>query len=330
MENLPNNYIKNLAKRYPLTLKDRRVAAVFLCILMTSIILLITTYSYRPSTPQEIASTPVTVRKNVSDFIEGELIGKNILVWDVRNNVALYGKNEYEVKPLASITKVLTAVTALESIPDSTIITMQQEFLKEEGDAGLIEGESWNLRDLLKFSLVMSSNDAAAAIGATAGVLYSGAPTYELGRLNFVEQMNIQAQKIGMSSATFSNETGLDVTEELSGGYASAYDVAKLFSYALTNYDDVLYSTRRDTITVSSLSNILHRVDNTNLAVNSIPNIIASKTGFTDLAGGNLAVVIDPNIGTPIVIVVLDSSVQGRFRDVENLAQATISYLNQE
>ena len=80
-------------------------------------------------------------------------------------------------------------------------------------------------------------------------------------------------------------------------------------------------------LTVRSKEGFEHHLRNTNQIVNSLPNIVGSKTGFTEVAGGNLAVVIDPALNTPVVIVVLGSSKDGRFKDVERLTNATLDYL---
>jgi D-alanyl-D-alanine carboxypeptidase len=67
---------------------------------------------------------------------------------------------------------------------------------------------------------------------------------------------------------------------------------------------------------------------NTNKAIDLLPNVIASKTGFTDLAGGNLVVAFDAGIAHPIIIAVLGSSFDGRFDDMTKLVNSTIEYLS--
>jgi D-alanyl-D-alanine carboxypeptidase len=90
----------------------------------------------------------------------------------------------------------------------------------------------------------------------------------------------------------------------------------------------MLYTTSLDQISIKSSNGFYHKIENTNTIVGELPNILASKTGFTDLAGGNLAVIIDPSLNRPILIVVLGSTKEGRFQDVSNLAQKTIEYLS--
>ena len=68
---------------------------------------------------------------------------------------------------------------------------------------------------------------------------------------------------------------------------------------------------------------------NTNIDVEKIPGLLASKTGYTTLAGGNLVVAFDASIGRPIIVVVLGSSQEGRFKDVQSLVNASIKYVSQ-
>jgi D-alanyl-D-alanine carboxypeptidase len=98
-------------------------------------------------------------------------------------------------------------------------------------------------------------------------------------------------------------------------------------SYIISNYPDLLESTKNLEKNISS-KNFVHKAVNTNEIVNKIPNIIASKTGFTDKAGGNLLVVFDAGVNRPISIIVLGSTINGRFEDVLKLASSTIYALD--
>jgi D-alanyl-D-alanine carboxypeptidase len=103
-------------------------------------------------------------------------------------------------------------------------------------------------------------------------------------------------------------------------------DIATLFEYVLKYEPELFEATTDDTATVISTNGINHNIENTNEIINELPNVIASKTGFTDVAGGNLAVIIDPGLNRPVVIVVMGSSKDGRFKDVERLSSATLEY----
>ena len=98
--------------------------------------------------------------------------------------------------------------------------------------------------------------------------------------------------------------------------------MAMLFEYALKNYPEVLEATRYKNLHFASTEKI-YSVENTNVIVDQIPNLIASKTGYTDLAGGNLIIAFDAGLGRPIIITVLGSTEEGRFADVLKLVEAT-------
>ena len=287
-----------------------------------------------PTLPDELPLSVAAVRP--SPFDEINLEAKAAIVFDALENKIIYSLNSEEQLPLASLTKIMTAVIAREILPDYTTITIDSDSIKKEGDSGLRVGEKWRVRDLLDFTLLVSSNDGAASLAAAAGAVSSGGGPNTEGLVNevvvkekdFASQMNEKARSLGLVQTYFMNETGLDLQTQVSGSYGSARDVANLLVYAVEKYPDLFEATRQLVFKVSSLDGKNREAKNTNEAVLKIPGLIASKTGFTDLAGGNLAVLMDAGLGHPIAIVVLGSSEQGRFVDVEKLASTTISFLN--
>lgn len=264
---------------------------------------------------------------NPANPFEGiELAARAAIVFDMREGKVIFSKNSEEVLPLASLAKVMAALTAVELVPDYTTVTMTREYLLEEGDVGFLADEKWKLGDLLAASLISSSNDGMRAVAAAAAASISAGDTETAHKL-FVSEMNKKAVEIGLSKAYFENENGLDKNNDISGAYGSARDIAELFGYALENHGDIFEPTKYEELTFISLSNIKHYMKNTNPALNSLPGLIASKTGFTDLAGGNLAVVVDVGLEGPYVISVLGSTYDGRFTDVEKLSDALGEYV---
>jgi D-alanyl-D-alanine carboxypeptidase len=263
-----------------------------------------------------------------SPFEKVTILGKAAYVFDVTKNRILYKKNEFEQLPLASLTKLMTALTAYDLMPSDSEVTIKKEFLSEDGDNGLLANESWKLKDLLDFSLVVSSNDGARSIASVVGAANLKTNDYDLGRKDFISKMNQKAQELGLKQMYFTNETGLD-QDYVSGGYGSALDVEKLFQYIIQNKPEVISATKFSDIKIESMDNKSHKAQNTNVDVNTIPGLIGSKTGYTALAGGNLAVAFDPSIGRPIIVVVLGSTPDGRFKDVEALVKASLEYVKE-
>ena len=280
------------------------------------------------SLPIEDAALTATGRHPFDDV---RISAKAAIVKDLNTGRILYEKNSYEPLPLASLTKVLTALTATEILTEynKDIVQINWNHLQEEGDEALVAGEHFTVHDLLDLTLVTSSNDGAHALAAVSGTFIKKADVPQTPEEAFIARMNTVAQKIGMKDSRFFNETGLDEDEAARepGAIGSVRDIATLFDYVLEHTPELLEATRASALTVRSKEGYVHHLKNTNEVVDSLPNILGSKTGFTNTAGGNLAVVIDPAFNQPIVIVVLGSSKEGRFKDVERLTTATLEQL---
>ncbi len=280
------------------------------------------------SIKNSILSATSTGQKNAPQkpdfFADIPLEAKAAIVWDARDNRVLFAKNEKVQLPIASLAKIMTAYMALGA--GEAIATVSRQAVGEEGDSGLLVGEKWNLPDLVKLTLVSSVNDGADSIAAA----WVGAEKTKGNEASFVDAMNAQARNFGLSQTYFLNETGLDISTETAGAYGSAEDIAKLFYKTVTAYPAIFEATSRLELTAYSLERKKHVVTNTNGDVEKITGIIASKTGFSALSGGNLAVIIDAGLNHPVVITVLGSSFNGRFSDVEKLVAAAILAVSNE
>lgn len=274
---------------------------------------------------EEIYST-----KTENPFETISLVARAAYVVALKTGTVLYAKNENEKLPLASVTKLMTALLARENMPESVIITLTKDDLAAEGDSGLLMGEKWRLGDLLDATLIISSNDGAHAIAGFVGANGhpENFPDMNVARNHFTQMMNQKATALNLDQMQFYNESGLDLNDGknskpvLSGGYGSARNVADLITELWRKYPGTLEGTARKEENISSESKISHYFPNTDEIVGHIPGLIASKTGFTDLAGGNLAVIFDRGIGDPVVVVVLGSGYKERFDDVQKLVTA--------
>ncbi|MDO8183785.1 MAG: serine hydrolase [bacterium] len=253
----------------------------------------------------DIDDRPQTYYAN--PFAKLNLTAKAAVLYDPEKNEIIYAKNAYQPLPLASITKLMTALVASDLVGNEAIVAVSAETLKTEGDSGLLRDEIWSLKKLIDFTLVSSSNDGAAALAAVAS---TG---------DFVNQMNKEAVTLGLTATTFTNPTGLDLTLGTGVNQGSALDVARLMSYLLKTKPELLADTGEQQISVASENNLNHIAVNTNTLVGHLPGLFASKTGFTDLAGGNLVVAVDIGLNQPVIAVVLGSTEEGRFTDIEAL-----------
>lgn len=282
---------------------------------------------------EEITKLQVVEEVQPSPYDDVVLSARSAFVYDVNEEKVLFAKNERDIVPLASVTKLMTALVAHTHIPDYNQITISAEALNEEGDSGLYINETWRPYDLIGYTLLVSSNDGAHAVASVGGARLlsekndvSSSTPREL----FVDEMNNTARSLGLEDLHFFNETGLDVGENSAGAYGSAQDIGKLLAYMTNEVPEVLEATRYDSLSYASLENLPHIATNTNIIARAIPGLIGSKTGFTDLAGGNLAITFDAGLGYPIVVVVLGSTIDERFTDTEALVWATLESLAQQ
>lgn len=290
-------------------------------------ILVVTFCTYNLLTKPATTPAPQKVVKVSHAFDNLTLEAKSVYVFDLEQNKVIFQKNALAQLPLASLTKLMTALVATELLPKNSDITINKNFLAEDGDTGLLDGETWNLKNLLDFSLVVSSNDGARAIASVAGAFEANTTDYNIGLKDFISKMNAEAKRLGLAETYFVNESGLDESDTQSGGYGSAVDVANLLKYILANKPELLEATKLTSSTFDS-SLGAHTAVNTDTEISKIPGLIASKTGYTTLAGGNLAIAFDAGLGHPIIAVVLGSSQDGRFSDMSQLVKATLSYVN--
>lgn len=228
------------------------------------------------------------------------------VVYDPSSGNVLFAKNAQAQLPLASLTKLATAYAALSVGNAEQSVEIALRDLKSEGDTGLRAGDIWRLADLVAFGLTTSSNDAMAAVASA------------LSGQDIVEEMNREAQNAHLEQTYFLNPTGLDISSSTAGAYGSALDVAHLVDMLLRQYPSVFQATT-DEPKLSGSSG--KGAEATTQPLWDMPGLIAAKTGYTDLAGGNLAVAVDLGLGEPVVVVVLGSTQEGRFSDVRTLVE---------
>jgi len=252
------------------------------------------------------------------------LTGDAAYAMDLKSGKVLYQKNADTRMPLASLTKLMTALTASETLGGDDIVTISKAALAPEGDSGLQIGEEWFAKDLIDFTLVTSSNDGAHALALAAQEKIGGTPE------GFIARMNAKAVTLGMTQTFFTDDTGLDISENSASAFGSARDAGTLFAYIAKTKPRLIERTTVASDTFVSLSGISHRGTNTSAVISRLPGAIGSKTGFTDLAGGNLGVIFEPLPGRPVVAVVLGSTREGRDADMRILAPALKTSLRRE
>lgn len=245
------------------------------------------------------------------------------IVIDLTTGQTLYAKNADTQLPLASLTKVATALAVSEVLDPKSTITIPYDTAPPGSYQRLGKGETWEVWKVINFTLVASSNEGAEILASAADrairAKYSGAPDHDA----TLWRMNRLASELGLTHTYFLNASGLDVSTTQSGAYGSARDVAHLLAYAASTSPEVFAGTTQGGLLLASEEGQKTSAINTNEALGAIPGLILGKTGYTDLAGGNLGIVFDVGLAHPVVAVVMSSTREGRFTDMKSLVGAT-------
>lgn len=301
-------------------------SGAFLAVAMQGIFSYFVSYTSSQSKEKQIVVEEIRAEPLVNPFQNITLMARAVYVANLSTGEVIYSKNENEKLPLASITKLMTAFVAREQMNESVILTVLPDDLLAEGDSGLHAGERWRLGDILSMMLLVSSNDSARAVATFVGSSgqVDAIQSKALAREHFIQKMNETATSLKLPSMQFFNESGLDVSPTQNGGYGSAKDVAVLFTQIWKKYPGIVEPTSKREMKIKSQDRLVHNLVNTNDIVGHIPGLIASKTGFTDLSGGNLAVIFDKGVGDVYVAVVLGSGYKERFYDMQKLVSSVV------
>jgi len=236
------------------------------------------------------------------------LDAKSVILYDVKSSKDLFGKKIKEKLPIASLTKVFTAVVVWENFSPNDIVTVYPTAVNVDGERrGLYVDETLSVSSLIQLMLIESSNDAAYAL-----------MDYSTSRgIDLMAEMNKKALELGMHDTYFADPAGLDDT-----GYSTTSDLIKGVKYAL-RYDAIWGFSRKATATiVSTDGKIVHEIKNTDQLLGVLSGIVGGKTGYTDSALGCMILIVDvpAQAGVPsnqIIAIILGS--HNRFGDMTNL-----------
>lgn len=195
----------------------------------------------------------------------GAVSAQSAIVLDALTGEALFEQNADEVLPMASTTKIMTVLVALESGDLDRVYTVKKEYTLVEGSSMYLkEGEKISLRDTLYGLMLMSGNDAALAVAGECG-----------GQEAFVEAMNEKALELGLANTHFDNPNGLDSENH----HTTARELAKLTAYAMENEDF------RQIVGTAAYTMEGRTMTNHNKLLRLYPDAVGVKTGFTKRSG---------------------------------------------
>lgn len=236
-----------------------------------------------------IGQTKAHLSKIISLQEFGDIVrtstAQSVVVYDLRKNRIVAEKQSRVSMSLASITKIFTSALAYQTVLES---------YGKNSDA------TKYFLHAIQGMMAASSNEEAEAVSRVFGET-------ETAR---VQALNDYTKEYGL---TFNNVTGLDLKDiQAVGGTGSAIDVARAIDDIYIKYPEIFDKT------------IIPYSENTNIIAGKLGLFLAGKTGFTNYSGGNLVVIIQKGLAHKYVIVVLGSTENGRFVDVETIAKALL------
>lgn len=262
-----------------------------------------------------LVKTSVTVVKSEipKDFEITAESAISVEIDDEGNEEVLFGKKEAEKMPIASITKLMTALIASEFYYPSLKVPISKTAVGQEEENGHLKvGEILTVENLLHVMLIESSNDAAFALGEIIGIE------------GFTDLMNLKARDMGLQNSKFFNLTGLDPENTNQPvNYSTARDLVKLAKYLLTERPEILKILSRKEYELYLANGVFHHtLQNTNELLGEIPGIVGGKTGFTERAGGCLLLIIEGSSPENYLVNVILNS-PDKFEEMRKLIEST-------
>lgn len=232
-----------------------------------------------------------------------QVSAESYIISSLTTGKVLSSQNAEEVLPIASLTKLVTAVVALELIPNAKITIEKSDIQTEGNTGGLVAGETFTTKELLHPTLMVSSNDAAAAIAR------------HYGKAQFVAKMNAWVWSIGAINTAFADSTGLSYAN-----VSNTKDMVKIISWIQKNRPEIL------DITTLKTKNVKTHAWTNKVPFLNMSEYAGGKNGFTDEAQRtSISLFSYPELGKDfekIAIVVLKSN--DRNKDVLALLHSIV------
>lgn len=247
--------------------------------------------------PQNNASVAGIQKYNIPPVSKNipppQLSSRSVLIKDLGTDTILFQKDASTPLPIASTTKIMTALVASEYFKQNSSLTVHDGAGTEGAKVGLINGESLTFRSMLYGMLLSSGNDAAFAI----------AENYPGGVLGFVSSMNKKVSDLNLPNTHFDNPAGFDSPRH----FSSAQDLAKITEEALKNYQLARIFATKETNIISLDKKYTHQLRNLNRLLSQVKGVLGVKTGYTQGAKENLVTLVDRDFHQ-ILTVILGSN----------------------
>lgn len=220
------------------------------------------------------------------------LTARAVLAKDLTSETILYQKEANIPLPIASTTKIMTAIIASEYFKPNSVLTVSSSASIPGSKVGFLKGEDLNFRSVLYGMLLSSGNDAA----------YTLAENYPGGVLGFISAMNKKAGQLNLQHTHFDNPAGFDSSTH----FSSANDLSVITEEALKDSTlSRIFATKQTNI-VSLDKKYTHALSNLNKLLSQVKGVLGVKTGFTEQAKENLVTYVNRD-GHQILTIVLGS-----------------------
>jgi D-alanyl-D-alanine endopeptidase (penicillin-binding protein 7) len=261
---------------------------------------------------QREANTP-HYKKDALGNIVPDIRAAAAIVFNPLTNEVLWEENSHALRSIASLTKLMTAVTFMADDPDlDRRVTVVSADVRGANVTYVRAGETLPLRDVLHLTLIASDNAAARALARTS----------EGGSAAFVGRMNDMARQLGLTSSTYADPSGLDARN-----VSSAYDVSHLISFVSANPE--LASVMRKSEYEVRTSRRVVKIRSTNKLLGTGMDVVGGKTGFISKAGYCFATLLQIPRGSQVAVVVLGAANSTiRFAEVRHLFNWVVGRTN--
>lgn len=259
--------------------------------------------SYSSNFEKTALKKSYTTNSKISFMKKGDLFkdaptisARSAIVVDLKTNNVIYAKNENERLPFASLTKIMTAIIAVEHADTSKVFTVSKNAAEiGENTMGLKQNEKLTLKNLLYGLILNSANDAAVTIAeGVAGT-----------ENEFVSYMNKKALLLGANDTIFADASGLNKNK--TKYFSTSEDLAKIAKYSLQhNILKEIYKTINYEIPATEFNSLKILENQTNL-LTTYPGAKGMKTGYTEEAGLCLISYVE-NQGQELLVVILNST----------------------
>lgn len=277
---------------------------ITVCILATATS--ITSWGLEKEITETASSNTKEIVEEEAEEAEPQINSRIALIYDRTSGKIMYEKNGNKQTPMASTTKIMTAIVVLENANLKDVVTIDSKAAGMGGSRlGLKKNDKITVNDLLYGLMLRSGNDAAVALANYVGGSIEG----------FAEMMNAKAKEMGLTNSHFVVPHGLDNE----GHYTTAYELAKMADYALQieKFKEIV-STYSATITINGYPKA---INNTNKLLGSVAGVYGVKTGFTNGAGRCLVAACErDNLDIITVIIGADTNNQ-RTEDSKELIE---------